>query len=1854
MNTQTDFDNNGEAAIIDRCIRDGDVVFDVGAHLGDWSAAVLKTRRPAALHLFEAAPACVERLRAREFGAEGRLTVEASAVGAGEGEVSFNYYTDAPAWSGIYRREEAEKRYNKQAPQSSTVPMTTLDAYCTRHGIRHVNFIKIDVEGAELDVIHGAWELLSRGAVDHIQFEYGGTYADAGTTLRQVYSYLRRFGYEIFRIEASGPERMAGFDAALEDYEYSNYLAVNARLLDLFLGTPPRMPGLGEWLGRHGIEPRGVIHVGGHEGQEVDAYARLGIEHALFFEANPQVFDTLQARLAERDGYQALHCAIVESNAPVTLRVTSFDQSSSVLPLKEHARIYPDIVEVAQVEVPGRRLDDILRESGDESRHYNLLSLDIQGAELLALKGAVETLHQVDAIRVEVNYAELYAGGAHVYELDAFLDAQGFARVETACPFHPSWGDAFYVRKPRVAMSSLGSNGRFANQIFQYAFLKIHAREHHLRVETPAWIGQRLFGAEDAPLGEALPEVRQATQDARECQIFNAEQVYRNVDFWGYFQYHTRHYVHHRDYFRSLFRPHGAIADELYSAVARLRAGGRTLVGLHLRRGDYGYGDFYITPAQWYRQWLAQIWPTLEAPLLYIASDEPEAVLKEFADYAPLSAADLGIAPQAVPAEAGFYTDFYLLSQCDRVAISNSSFSFAACLLNTRGAEFMRPDVHAGRLMSFDPWHSEVLQRDVCAEELGPEFFSQRAIDAQKAAGRYRRKETVMTAQQDRTAGGEPRISVCISSYRQKAWLAQALDSVLGQTRLPDEIIVVDDASDDGSAELIQDYVARYPQLIRVKRLERNSGIVAVRNTALAMVTGDYVSFLDGDDRFLPEKIDTEYRCLQQQPEADFVYARHAFIDERGVHTGLWSGPAVLPEGDILAAVYARDFPGHSLFRNELVRVELARKLDGYDSALSLYEDYEFRIRLAARGRAAYCDAVLSEYRRHGGGLSRAAVRRHLDALAYITHKHYPTLLRLDAAQRVAAMERLEQWVESVFVRPLEAEIAQSAGAATLGAVNASAGASANASAIGKEGEGLIFLISQPRAGSTLLQRLITGDAEVLSVAEPWIMLPLLSALRGGDAQSAYDAELARQGMEDFLALVPGGEQRYREAIRDVAVALYRDAVTAADKRRFLDKTPRYHHVLDELVTMFPKAQFVFLMRNPLAVFASTLKTWFAGNPAQMLASTHRDDLYLAPQRMLDAIARLGERAIVVHYEDVVTRPEATLRQLFARLDLRYDTQVPAYAARQAPPGRFGDNVSIDTHGGPVADHLGAWRQTLIQAGATQVAQSYLQALGREVCEHMGYGYDDLLAMLDPAAEGSDAAGFAAESAGVVPVNGDTAQLHAQADVLTRQGEQFFEQGEVELAIAKFEEALRLDPGFVTALNNLGVVHYARGDYVNAAACFARALAADPADENARANLQALQPYLDASGPATSGTDVGMAGTDAGAATALKIVTSIAPRGLDNQRRAVNSWLALGFRVVSLNCAEEIAQLAPLFPEVEFVAVQRDGRALSGRPLVYFDDILQYYRDSGDTICGIVNSDILLKQDMDFCAIIRDEAAQSLVYGSRVDVTSFDSLSGGVYRGGFDFFFFSRDFLDAYPPSDFMLGMTWWDYWVPTVALLRGLPVKRLDTYFAFHEHHAANYSPESYVQFGKAFIAQVLALVPDEAAILFPALQTWPTVDVSMFGSNVTKFLIRYSRPLTLPVYQAAPLNEEGERLFALGDQDGALQAFERALQVHPEDVRALNNIAVLSWQLGERETAWACATRAYELDAQDRTAVMNYIEMALVLGLAQQAQEACAQYLAAHPGDGEMLALAGQLGVAEASGAAHGTSGARHFSGV
>jgi glycosyltransferase involved in cell wall biosynthesis len=253
-------------------------------------------------------------------------------------------------------------------------------------------------------------------------------------------------------------------------------------------------------------------------------------------------------------------------------------------------------------------------------------------------------------------------------------------------------------------------------------------------------------------------------------------------------------------------------------------------------------------------------------------------------------------------------------------------------------------------------------------------------------------------------------ISVFITSYNQKAFLVEAIESVLAQTLSPSQILVVDDCSSDGSQEVIEGYRSRYPDLITAIFHTQNRGVAQARAHALQAISGDYVTYVDGDDRFLPQKLEKEAALLARRREIQIAFSNNYYMTETGQRTGIWITNKWPPQGDVFKETLTRQFPRGNLFRMELLPYAAWQAVGFHDPNLSVLEDWDMRIRLSKCYRVAYWDEPLTEIRVHNRGLSSVSTMDKLVAFDHIWDKNKPLLedLSLEAQGEIAGeMDRL-------------------------------------------------------------------------------------------------------------------------------------------------------------------------------------------------------------------------------------------------------------------------------------------------------------------------------------------------------------------------------------------------------------------------------------------------------------------------------------------------------------------------------------------------------------------------------------------------------------------------------------------------------------------------------------------------------------------------------------------------------------------------------------------------------------------------------------------------------------------------------
>ncbi len=160
----------------------------------------------------------------------------------------------------------------------------------------------------------------------------------------------------------------------------------------------------------------------------------------------------------------------------------------------------------------------------------------------------------------------------------------------------------------------------------------------------------------------------------------------------------------------------------------------------------------------------------------------------------------------------------------------------------------------------------------------------------------------------------------------------------------------------------------------------------------------------------------------------------------------------------------------------------------------------------------------------------------------------------------------------------------------------------------------LIFILSQPRSGSTLLQKILGNHPLIYTRSEPWFMFPYAYALKNDGIYAEYDFNMYKRGIADFVNGLKDGQKEYNDEIREMCTKIYLKFL--GKEQYFLDKTPRYYLIFDELQQIFPDGKFIIIVRNPLAVLSSIIKNWTGKNWFRL--SEYKTDL-------IDAIRLLSE-----------------------------------------------------------------------------------------------------------------------------------------------------------------------------------------------------------------------------------------------------------------------------------------------------------------------------------------------------------------------------------------------------------------------------------------------------------------------------------------------------------------------------------------------------------------------------------------------------------------------------------------------------
>ncbi len=193
------------------------------------------------------------------------------------------------------------------------------------------------------------------------------------------------------------------------------------------------------------ITVTGVLHVGAHNCEELPFYEKLNLKKTDIVWVDALPFK-VQENIAK--GIPNVYNAVMsdKDDEDTTVNITNNVCSSSVLELGTHKQEHPDVVYIGKIHEKSITVDTFFSRNNLDASKYNFWNFDVQGAELLVLKGALQSIKHVKVMCLEVNEKELYKKCALIGEIDDLLCLYKFKRVITAMTQH-GWGDAVYVRQ---------------------------------------------------------------------------------------------------------------------------------------------------------------------------------------------------------------------------------------------------------------------------------------------------------------------------------------------------------------------------------------------------------------------------------------------------------------------------------------------------------------------------------------------------------------------------------------------------------------------------------------------------------------------------------------------------------------------------------------------------------------------------------------------------------------------------------------------------------------------------------------------------------------------------------------------------------------------------------------------------------------------------------------------------------------------------------------------------------------------------------------------------------------------------------------------------------------------------------------------------------------------------------------------------------------------------------------------------------------------------------------------------------------------------------------------------------------
>jgi len=201
----------------------------------------------------------------------------------------------------------------------------------------------------------------------------------------------------------------------------------------------------------------------------------------------------------------------------------------------------------------------------------------------------------------------------------------------------------------------------------------------------------------------------------------------------------------------------------------------------------------------------------------------------------------------------------------------------------------------------------------------------------------------------------KPLISVLLATYQREDFIIEAIESVINQTYQNWELIIVDDGSTDNTRQLISNFI--YNEKIHYYYQE-NAGQASALNHASTYAIGEYIAFVDSDNRWLPKRLELGLEAFRKKPNTIVAYANIIEIDMNGTETSRQNMPR--HSGNITAKLLCDNFVS---FNTALVKAEAFKQIDGFNGKMRRAPDYDLWLRTSTLGNFFFIPEFLAEYR---------------------------------------------------------------------------------------------------------------------------------------------------------------------------------------------------------------------------------------------------------------------------------------------------------------------------------------------------------------------------------------------------------------------------------------------------------------------------------------------------------------------------------------------------------------------------------------------------------------------------------------------------------------------------------------------------------------------------------------------------------------------------------------------------------------------------------------------------------------------------------------------------------------------------